>query len=92
VTVIRDDNGDEADRFGSWTSGQTLLYDRDGQLVYSGGITGARGKPGDNTGRSTVLDILAGAQQTRATTQVFGCSLFGWLKGETKPQGDVNGS
>jgi hypothetical protein len=92
VTVIRDDHGDEADRFGGWTSGQTLLYDRDGQLVYSGGLTGARGKSGDNTGRSTVLELLAGAPSTRATTQVFGCSLFAWLKGETKAQGDANGS
>lgn len=92
VTVIRDDNGDEADRFGSWTSGQTLLYDRDGHLVYSGGITGARGKAGDNTGRSTVLELLAGAHQTRTTTQVFGCSLFAWLKGGTKTEGDANGS
>jgi hypothetical protein len=92
VTVIRDDKGDEADRFGSWTSGQTLLYDRNGQLVYSGGITGARGKPGDNTGRSTVLELLAGARPTRATTQVFGCSLFAWLKGDTTPEGDANGS
>jgi hypothetical protein len=92
VTVVRDDHGDEADRFGSWTSGQTLLYDRDGQLVYSGGITGARGKSGENTGRSTVLDLLAGAHSTRATNQVFGCSLFAWLKGETKAQGEANGS
>jgi len=92
VTVIRDDNGDEADRFGGWTSGQTLLYDQDGQLVYSGGITGARGKSGDNTGRSTVLELLAGAHKTRATAQVFGCSLFAWLKGGTKAEGDANGS
>jgi len=92
VTVIRDDDGNEADRFGSWTSGQTLLYDRDGRLVYSGGITGARGKSGDNTGRATVLEWLAGAHPTRATTQVFGCSLFAWLTGDTKAQGDANGS
>ncbi len=92
VTVVRDDNGDEAGRFGTWTSGQTLLYDRDGRLVYSGGITGARGKTGDNAGRSTVLDLLAGARPARATTQVFGCSLFAWLKGESTAQGDANGS
>jgi hypothetical protein len=92
VTVIRDDNGDEADRFGSWTSGQTLLYDQDGRLVYSGGITGARGKPGNNTGRSTVLALLAGSKPARATTQVFGCSLFAWLKGDPEAQGDANGS
>jgi hypothetical protein len=92
VTVIRDDNGHEADRFGVWTSGQTLLYDRDGRLVYSGGITGARGKSGNNTGRSTVLDLLAGGKAPRATTQVFGCSLFAWLKGDPKAQEDANGS
>ena len=92
VTVIRDDNGHEADRFGAWTSGQTLLYDRDGHLLYAGGITGARGKSGSNTGRSTVLELLAGARPARATTQVFGCSLFAWLRGETKAQGDAYGS
>lgn len=92
VTVIRDDNGQEAEHFGGWTSGQTFMYDRDGQLVYSGGITGARGKSGDNTGRATVLAMLAGAHRTRATTRVFGCSLFAWLKGGTKAEGDANGS
>ena len=91
VTVIRD-GGNEAVRFGVSTSGQTLLYDRDGQLVYSGGITGARGKSGSNTGRSTLLQLLAGEHPDRATTQVFGCSLFSWLKGETKTPGDANGS
>jgi len=92
VTVIRDSDGDEALRFGVSTSGQTLLYDRDGRLLYSGGITGARGKSGNNTGRSTVLQLLAGEHPARATAQVFGCSLFSWLKGETNAQGDVNGS
>ena len=92
VTVIRDDNGDEAVRFGVATSGQTLVYDREGRLVYSGGITGARGKSGSNTGRSTVLQLLAGAHPDRATAQVFGCSLFSWLKGEPKTQRDANDS
>ena len=92
VTVIRDSDGDEAVRFGVSTSGQTLLYDRDGRLVYSGGITGARGKSGSNTGRSTVLQLLAGAHPARATAQVFGCSLFSWLTGASKAQRDTNGS
>jgi hypothetical protein len=92
VTVIRDDNGDEASRFGVLTSGQALLYDRDGRLVYSGGITGARGKSGSNIGRSSLLALLEGAHPPRATTQVFGCSLFSWLTGETKAQGDANGA
>lgn len=92
VTVVRDDHGDEADRFGVVTSGQTLLYDRDGRLAYSGGITGARGRTGDNVGRAMVLDLLAGATPARATSQVFGCSLFAWLTGETEARRDANGS
>src|SRR5688500_18418785 len=43
ATVVRDDDGREAERFGSVTSGQTLLYDATGALIFSGGITGARG-------------------------------------------------
>jgi len=92
VTVIRDDDGAEAQRFGVSTSGQTLLYGRDGQLVYSGGITGARGKPGSNSGRAALLEWLDGAHPARATTQVFGCSLFSWLKREPKVTSDADGS
>ena len=47
VTVISDDGGHEAARFGAATSGQTMLYDRDGVLEFSGGITAARGLPSD---------------------------------------------
>ena len=91
VTVIRDDNGAEAERFGVVTSGQTLVYDRDGQLVYSGGITPARGKSGSSSGRSAILDLLAGAHPARTTGQVFGCSLFSWLKGAPQTQGTADG-
>jgi hypothetical protein len=92
VTVIRDDHGAEAERFGVSTSGQTMLYDRDGRLVYSGGITAARGKSGENAGRATLTELLAGGRPSRATAQVFGCSLFSWFKREPKRQGDANGS
>lgn len=50
VTVIRDDDGLEAARFGAATSGQTMLYDANGRLLFSGGITGSRGHAGDNAG------------------------------------------
>jgi hypothetical protein len=76
VTVIRDEQGAEARRFRVSTSGQTLLYDRNGQLLYSGGITAARGKAGDNVGRSTLHELLAGVPAARLATNVFGCSLF----------------
>lgn len=92
VTVIRDENGAEAKRFGVSTSGQTLLYDRDGRLVYSGGVTAARGKPGSNAGQSMLLELLAGGHPARPTTRVFGCSLFSWLERESKAEGDRDGS
>jgi hypothetical protein len=77
VTVIRDDNGQEAGRFGTVTSGQMLLYDVHGHLVFSGGTTGGRGKSGDNAGRATLLALLNGERPTRRTTPVFGCALVG---------------
>jgi hypothetical protein len=43
VRPIHDDWGGEAARFGAATSGQTMLYDREGVLRFSGGITAARG-------------------------------------------------
>jgi hypothetical protein len=76
VTLIRDDDGREARRFGSATSGQTLLYDGDGSLRFSGGITGSRSHAGDNAGRRSLVALLNGAQPDHAATNVFGCPLF----------------
>lgn len=42
VKVVVDD-GVEAQRFGAATSGQTVLYDASGHLLFSGGITAAPG-------------------------------------------------
>ena len=77
VTVIRDDDGVEAARFGGETSGQVLLYGAEGRLLFSGGTTGARGHAGDNLGRAAILAHLAGDATSSATSNVFGCSLFG---------------
>jgi hypothetical protein len=76
VTVVRDDDGAEARRFGVHTSGQTLLYDARGALLYSGGTTGSRGKPGENAGRADLVALVDGARRSRATRPVFGCPLF----------------
>jgi hypothetical protein len=76
VTVLRDDDGLEAARFGAVTSGQTLLYDAGGELVFSGGITGARGHAGDNAGRASLIALLDRKTPARRATSVFGCSLF----------------
>ena len=76
VTVVRDDAGVEAHTFGVSTSGQTLLYDNDGTLLFAGGITGARAHQGDNDGRRSIVALLNREGAARKETNVFGCSLF----------------
>jgi hypothetical protein len=76
VTVLRDDDGVEARRFGVETSGQALLYDRRGTLIFSGGITGSRGHAGDNAGAAALEALLTRGQADRNGTRVFGCPLF----------------
>jgi hypothetical protein len=80
ATVIRDDEGLEAERFGAVTSGQTMLYDAQGRLLFSGGITGARAHAGDNAGRSAIVALLNSRPPANAFTNVFGCSLFASAK------------
>ena len=76
VTVIDDPDGRQASRFGAFTSGQALLYDASGTLVFSGGITAARGHEGDNAGRTAIEQFVRDDRAGRASTSVFGCSLF----------------
>ena len=83
VTVIRDDLGREAVRFGAATSGQTMLYDRDGALEFSGGITAARGHYGDNPGSFAIMALLSGTKEREpGQTPVYGCPLLGRGKGD----------
>jgi hypothetical protein len=76
VNVMIDEDGAEARLFNSSTSGQTILYDSSGRLLFSGGITGSRGHSGDNAGRSAITSLLNKGAADRAETFVFGCPLF----------------
>jgi hypothetical protein len=89
VTVLRDDDGVEARRFGVETSGQVLLYAANGRLLFSGGDTGARGHAGENAGRATILAWLDGRTPPSETTPVFGCSLFASVE-ELRAQEELN--
>jgi hypothetical protein len=80
TTVLKDEDGIEAQRFGAATSGQTFLYDARGVLLFSGGITGSRGHAGDNAGRSSIVALINQQPAPRAATNVFGCSLFASAK------------
>lgn len=75
VVVMTDENGTEAARFGAETSGHTLVFDRKGALLFSGGITASRGHAGSNTGENAVLAALTEQSLERGRTPVFGCSL-----------------
>jgi hypothetical protein len=74
VKVAFDRDGGEAHRFDASVSGQALLYNRDGQLVFNGGITAARGHEGDNEGVEAVIRHVNG-EQAPFHAPTFGCSL-----------------
>ncbi len=75
VVIRFDKGGCEARRFGAATSGHTNLYDAGGRLVFTGGITAARGHAGDNAGREAILGWHASGEAPRGETPVFGCAL-----------------
>jgi hypothetical protein len=75
VTVRLDMSGREARLFGAATSGQTDLYDAAGRLLFSGGITAARGHAGDNLGRAAIGEWASHGQAGCSSTPVFGCAL-----------------
>jgi hypothetical protein len=85
VSVLADDDGREAARFGAETSGQVLLYDATGRLVFAGGATVARGHDGDNAGFASILALLTDGRAMQATAPVFGCPLI------TEPSGSLRG-
>lgn len=76
VTVLSDIDGVEARHFGAETSGHTLLFDHAGRLLFSGGITEARGHAGGNAGESAIISLVNTHTSDRAKTLVFGCSLM----------------
>lgn len=75
VVVAEDEDGAEANRFGAETSGSLVLYDATGRLLFSGGITAARGERGANDGRRAILALLKKSPAPEKTP-VFGCPIF----------------
>jgi hypothetical protein len=79
VTVLADEQGAQARRFGAATSGQALLYAPNGQLLFAGGITASRGHRGDNAGRDAITTLVLhddrATHPTPAQTPVYGCPL-----------------
>jgi len=76
VRAVPDEGGTIARMLGASTSGQALLFDRSGRLVFSGGITHSRGHEGDNPGRDAIVSLVLTGHAALARTPVFGCSLL----------------
>jgi hypothetical protein len=76
VQVFADRGGREAARMGAETSGQVLLFDPSGRLLFKGGITGARGEEGDNLGSQAVAALVTGGKAAQTRSLVFGCPIL----------------
>lgn len=73
--IMFDRDGVEATRFDSSASGQVLLFAPDGRLLYSGGITAARGHEGSNGGQEAFEYQLVHPDSPVIAFPVFGCGL-----------------
>jgi hypothetical protein len=76
VQVVNDEKGRESLLFGARTSGQSMLYNENGKLVFSGGITVGRGEEGDSMGAAAIVALIGGQTEPVRATSVFGCPLF----------------
>jgi hypothetical protein len=73
---LLDQDGREAALFGARTSGHAVLYGTDGRLVFSGGLTPARGHAGASAGSRAVAAVLRAEATPQRQAAVFGCPLF----------------
>lgn len=76
IQIADDLNGALARRFGAQVSGEALLYDELGRLLYQGGVTGARGHEGDNAARDALEARILRRESALMKMPTFGCSLF----------------
>jgi hypothetical protein len=81
--VVIDTDGAEARLFHGFTSGQTFLYDPQGALRFSGGVTSLRGHAGVNRGSMDVVDIVH-AKVKQGTHPVFGCAIVTTTESEQR--------
>jgi hypothetical protein len=75
ISLHPDADAAEAERFGARTSGQVVLYGPDGDLLFHGGVTSARGHEGESAAHQVLWSLLRGERSQQLTTPVFGCPL-----------------
>ena len=69
-----DRSGEYSRELGGLTSGHLVVFDRAGQVSFSGGITPSRGHEGSSPARQAALEALRGATHP-ANADVFGCPI-----------------
>ena len=77
LRVEVDVDGVEANLFGAATSGHVFLYSPNGQLLFSGGITRARGQSGESAARHQIQLLVSQELSQVQKGSVFGCPLTG---------------
>lgn len=80
--IIEDPDAEMAKRFGAMTSGQVMMYGKDGHLTYAGGITESRGHVGDNMGSRSIASVIETGTPKIQRAPVFGCQLFSITTGK----------
>jgi hypothetical protein len=72
---VVDSEEKEAPLFGASTSGHVFLYDAQGVLQFSGGITSGRGTRGESAGKASLFSYGDRGIRSFSRTPVFGCPL-----------------
>lgn len=75
IRFISDETGELAHRYSIATSGQCIVYDRDGKLTFSGGITAGKGHIGPSEALVAFCNALDGTCNDQPYA-VYGCPLF----------------
>lgn len=74
--ILRDPGGVEAALFDARISGTVLLFNVEGDRLYAGGVTLARGHDGHNAGLQAVADLLIDDSAQRPAIPPFGCDVY----------------
>ncbi|HKY22068.1 MAG TPA: hypothetical protein VJM31_12705 [Vicinamibacterales bacterium] len=75
VTAIPDPDGTISRAFAGETSGDVIAYGANGELLYHGGLTAARGHEGDSFGLQRLRAVLRGDTPDLRSSPTFGCPL-----------------
>ncbi len=75
VELVIDQNDVLSRQFGALASGQILLFNQQGEKLFSGGITTERGHEGESSGGAALGNYIRGQRTALKIAPVFGCSL-----------------